>query len=90
MKAKINAEPYDETAFTQRVQSAVAEVIRKQAESGIDIVTDGEQGSRASSPTCASGLPALSPEALRAALERSGRRKWPPSRNTMNNTSAGA
>ena len=44
MKAKINAEPYDETAFTQRVQSAVAEVIRKQAESGIDIVTDGEQG----------------------------------------------
>ena len=28
----------------QRVQSAVAEVVRKQAESGIDIVTDGEQG----------------------------------------------
>ena len=24
MKAKINAEPYDETAFTQRLQSAVA------------------------------------------------------------------
>ena len=44
MKAKVNAEPYDETAYAQRVQSAVAEVVRKQAESGIDVVTDGEQG----------------------------------------------
>jgi 5-methyltetrahydropteroyltriglutamate--homocysteine methyltransferase len=44
MKAKVNGEPYDETAFTQRVRSAVTEVIRKQVESGIDIVTDGEQG----------------------------------------------
>jgi 5-methyltetrahydropteroyltriglutamate--homocysteine methyltransferase len=44
MKAKVNAEPYDEIAFTQRVQSATAEIVRKQAETGIDIVTDGEQG----------------------------------------------
>jgi 5-methyltetrahydropteroyltriglutamate--homocysteine methyltransferase len=44
MKAKVNGQPYDATDFTQRVQSAVAQVVRKQAEGGIDIVTDGEQG----------------------------------------------
>src|SRR5215470_12215879 len=44
MKAKVNSEPYDAKAFSQRVQSAVAEAVRKQAESGVDIVTDGEQG----------------------------------------------
>jgi 5-methyltetrahydropteroyltriglutamate--homocysteine methyltransferase len=44
MKAKVNAEPYDASAFAEEVQNAVAEIVRKQAESGIDIVTDGEQG----------------------------------------------
>ena len=44
MKAKLAGETYDETAYTQRARSAVAEVVRTQVESGIDIVTDGEQG----------------------------------------------
>jgi 5-methyltetrahydropteroyltriglutamate--homocysteine methyltransferase len=44
MKAKIKGEPYDEKAYSERTRSAVAEMVRKQAESGIDIVTDGEQG----------------------------------------------
>jgi 5-methyltetrahydropteroyltriglutamate--homocysteine methyltransferase len=44
MKSKLNGEPYEETAYSQRIQTAVAEVVRKQAECGIDIVTDGEQG----------------------------------------------
>jgi 5-methyltetrahydropteroyltriglutamate--homocysteine methyltransferase len=44
MKAKVNAEPYDASAFAEEVQNAVAEIVRKQADSGIDIVTDGEQG----------------------------------------------
>ena len=44
MKAKVKGEPYDEKAYAERTRSAVAEVVRKQAESGIDIVTDGEQG----------------------------------------------
>ena len=44
MKAKVNGEPYDESAYTQRVRSAVAEVVSQQVECGIDIVTDGEQG----------------------------------------------
>jgi 5-methyltetrahydropteroyltriglutamate--homocysteine methyltransferase len=43
MKAKLSGEPYNEKAFTQKVESAVTEVVQKQAECGIDIVTDGEQ-----------------------------------------------
>lgn len=43
MKTKLNGEPYDETAYARRVQTAVSEVVRKQAECGVDIVTDGEQ-----------------------------------------------
>ncbi|HUK42729.1 MAG TPA: cobalamin-independent methionine synthase II family protein [Candidatus Acidoferrales bacterium] len=44
MKAKLNNEPYEEGAYGQRMRSAVAEIVRKQADHGIDIVTDGEQG----------------------------------------------
>jgi 5-methyltetrahydropteroyltriglutamate--homocysteine methyltransferase len=44
MKAKVNGEPYDANAFAQRVQNAVADIVHRQANSGIDIVTDGEQG----------------------------------------------
>src|SRR6266571_4505191 len=38
MKAKLSGLAYD-----KRVKSAVAECVRKQVESGIDIVSDGEQ-----------------------------------------------
>jgi 5-methyltetrahydropteroyltriglutamate--homocysteine methyltransferase len=44
MKAKEGGQPYDHEAFEARVRSAVAEVVRRQAAAGIDIVTDGEQG----------------------------------------------
>ncbi len=35
---------YDPQAFEARVRSAVAEMVRRQAECGIDVVSDGEQG----------------------------------------------
>jgi 5-methyltetrahydropteroyltriglutamate--homocysteine methyltransferase len=44
MKAKVNGEPYDDGAYTQQTRNAVAEVVHKQGECGIDVVTDGEQG----------------------------------------------
>jgi 5-methyltetrahydropteroyltriglutamate--homocysteine methyltransferase len=44
LQAKVNAQPYDETALAERVRRAVAEIVRKQAECGIDVVSDGEQG----------------------------------------------
>jgi 5-methyltetrahydropteroyltriglutamate--homocysteine methyltransferase len=44
MTAKETGRPYDPEALARRVRSAVAEVVRRQAEAGVDIVTDGEQG----------------------------------------------
>jgi 5-methyltetrahydropteroyltriglutamate--homocysteine methyltransferase len=44
MRAKETGQPYDREALARRVRSAVAEVVRRQAEAGVDIVTDGEQG----------------------------------------------
>ena len=44
MDAKLKGEPYDHEAYVKRVRTAVAEMVRKQMECGVDIVTDGEQG----------------------------------------------
>jgi 5-methyltetrahydropteroyltriglutamate--homocysteine methyltransferase len=43
MDARLKGEPYDEATYSVRVRSAVAECVRKQVDTGIDIVTDGEQ-----------------------------------------------
>jgi 5-methyltetrahydropteroyltriglutamate--homocysteine methyltransferase len=42
MKAKFNDQPYDRNAYAAMLKTSVADVVRKQAECGIDIVTDGE------------------------------------------------
>jgi len=42
MKAKYSGQPYDESTFGQALRVAVADVVRAQVDSGIDIVTDGE------------------------------------------------
>src|SRR5580658_4578144 len=44
IRKKAQGEALDEPAFAARVASAVADVVRRQAEAGIDIVADGEQG----------------------------------------------
>src|ERR1700739_4835567 len=44
MKAKAAGQRYDELAYTARVKDAVADIVRRQTEAGIDIPTDGEQG----------------------------------------------
>jgi len=43
MKAKVSGLAYDKGAYDRRVKSAVAECVKKQVETGIDIVSDGEQ-----------------------------------------------
>ena len=43
MKAKVNGQPYDAAAYDKRVRKAVADIVRRQADTGIDILTDGEQ-----------------------------------------------
>ena len=42
MKAKLNRQPYDEQAYAVTLAQAVADSVRRQAECGIDFVTDGE------------------------------------------------
>src|SRR3990172_5067992 len=43
LRAKDSGQPYDKMRFATRVQEAVADIVRKQAELGIDILGDGEQ-----------------------------------------------
>jgi 5-methyltetrahydropteroyltriglutamate--homocysteine methyltransferase len=43
MKVKEAGQPYDREAYEARVAASVAEVVRKQSESGVDVVNDGEQ-----------------------------------------------
>jgi 5-methyltetrahydropteroyltriglutamate--homocysteine methyltransferase len=42
MKAKYGGQPYNQITYDDMVAEAVKEVVRKQVECGIDIVTDGE------------------------------------------------
>jgi 5-methyltetrahydropteroyltriglutamate--homocysteine methyltransferase len=43
-RAKQDKKPIDETAFEARLEASVVDVVRHQAEIGIDIVSDGEYG----------------------------------------------
>jgi 5-methyltetrahydropteroyltriglutamate--homocysteine methyltransferase len=44
LRAKQASKPYDQTAYAKCLQDSVAEVVHKQAEVGVDIVSDGEFG----------------------------------------------
>ncbi len=42
VKAHVTHEPYNDEQFASDVQTGIADVVRKQAEIGIDIPSDGE------------------------------------------------
>src|SRR5262249_43627 len=44
IQAKERGEPLDDGAFAGRVKGAIADVVRRQADAGIDVVADGEMG----------------------------------------------
>jgi 5-methyltetrahydropteroyltriglutamate--homocysteine methyltransferase len=44
MGASVNNEPYNEESFTESLRQGVLEVVRKQAEVGVDVISDGEFG----------------------------------------------
>ena len=44
MREKEHGRPYDAARFTEMITEAVRDVVRRQAEAGLDVVTDGEQG----------------------------------------------
>ena len=63
MDAKLKGEPYNNDAYVERVSGAVAEVVRKQVECGVDIVTDGEQGKASFNAYVAERLTGFEPAA---------------------------
>jgi 5-methyltetrahydropteroyltriglutamate--homocysteine methyltransferase len=44
MREKEHGRPYDPARFTEMITEAVGDVVRRQAEAGLDVVTDGEMG----------------------------------------------
>jgi 5-methyltetrahydropteroyltriglutamate--homocysteine methyltransferase len=44
IEAKDAGRPYNEKAFAERVRAEVGDVVRRQAEAGIDVISDGEEG----------------------------------------------
>src|SRR6478736_4540096 len=44
MREKEHGRPYDPARFTEMISEAVRDVVRRQAQAGLDVVTDGEQG----------------------------------------------
>jgi len=44
LRLREEGQPYDREALARLVREAVADVVQKQVEAGVDIVTDGEQG----------------------------------------------
>jgi 5-methyltetrahydropteroyltriglutamate--homocysteine methyltransferase len=44
MRARVNKQPYDEKGFAENLRKGVSDVVRQQAQVGIDIVSDGEFG----------------------------------------------
>ena len=43
MKARLSGQSIDRPAYAERVRRAVAEIVRRQVDTGIDVVSDGEQ-----------------------------------------------
>jgi 5-methyltetrahydropteroyltriglutamate--homocysteine methyltransferase len=73
MQASERDQPYDEQAYDRDLKAAVAEVVRLQAQAGVDIVSDGEFGKRGWSQYVAERLGGLEPE-VRPEQDRSPNR----------------
>jgi 5-methyltetrahydropteroyltriglutamate--homocysteine methyltransferase len=44
LTARDRGQPFDREAYSRLVREAVADVVRRQTDAGVDVVTDGEQG----------------------------------------------
>ena len=54
-RPKLTGEAYDENLYAERLSAAVEEICRKQAETGVDVINDGEFGTTRKSPAGPSG-----------------------------------
>jgi 5-methyltetrahydropteroyltriglutamate--homocysteine methyltransferase len=79
LRAQEAGRPYDATVLQQRLARAVVEVVRQQAEHGLDIISDGEQ-SKTSFTTyvseCLAGI-ATRPGAVARAVSDRQRQDFP-------------
>ena len=72
IQAKATGRPYDQEAFAARVRGAVEDIVRKQAELGVDVVDDGEMGKPGFIPYVNERLSGFEPSAKAAGLPWSG------------------
>jgi Cobalamin-independent synthase, Catalytic domain len=86
MKVRLSGGGYDETVYEARLRSAVAEMVRRQIDCGIDIVADGEMSKPGFSPMSASGFPDSSRGPVKAAKHSHANER--PSRNTTTTISS--
>jgi 5-methyltetrahydropteroyltriglutamate--homocysteine methyltransferase len=63
MKARASGESVDAAAYDARVGQAVADIVRRQVESGVDVVTDGEQSKTSFSAYVNERLTGFTPKA---------------------------
>src|SRR4051794_35088307 len=63
MKASASGEAVDANTYAARVRSAVADIVRQQADSGVDVVTDGEQSKPGFSAYVTERLAGFTPKA---------------------------
>jgi 5-methyltetrahydropteroyltriglutamate--homocysteine methyltransferase len=77
MFAKERGQSYDHTAFQSSVQNAVKDIVAKQADLGVDIVCDGEQGKASFLTYVSERLKGFEPR------EEEGEDLWKESRETL-------
>ncbi|MDE2837075.1 MAG: cobalamin-independent methionine synthase II family protein [Chloroflexota bacterium] len=76
MKALDEGKPYDEQTYREDLRNGVADVVQRQAEAGIDVVSDGEYGKRGWSQYVIERFTGLEPERreeLRTFMDRGPR-----------------
>src|SRR5262249_50751394 len=52
LRARQSGKPYDQAAYDKCLADSVAAVVRRQAEAGVDVVSDGELGKSISGSQC--------------------------------------
>jgi 5-methyltetrahydropteroyltriglutamate--homocysteine methyltransferase len=76
IQAKERGEPYDRTAYAARVRTAVAAIVAKQAQLGLDVVDDGEMGKPGFIPYVNERLAGFEPDRERTGSPFAGSREF--------------
>ena len=91
LAAKEGGQPFDKTAYARCLKASVGDVVRKQAEIGIDVISDGEFGKAISGHNTRCSASAASsggrlPAATRSPVGSTGRVLRSSTRSSMRAT----